>query len=421
MEEKSVFIANMDLFVAICGQLQSPAHREAAEHALSEFAASPSSMDDCQQVLLTVADPTARWQAASIIGGEGLRRWTSLGDDGGSELCMFFLRYALEQYQSTPPFVRAKLLQMLAVLWKRGALDGEGQSQGRAYDALFAQVKEAVVANEHEAQVVGMEALRALVEEYSTSKSSVLGLSLEFHRAVRRRFERRYILDVFTLAIGRTHALVASMQSGGAQQPDDAQYELLGTCLRLLVEILSWRFGADAYTSGDMGGMVCVASGAVIRAPMFRPGAAWREILLNDTLLPLAFDLYGIVQVHVRCAVVRSWFLVRYGCGSLSGCAVVRLCGVVRGSLWRWIAVALITSLLVSLLVSLLSPCLVPVPVSYPLPPRLPGPPHSYRTWNRAICRTSHDSSSYISGRSVGRSTRTTRSEHRSVRRCSTV
>ena len=413
----------MDQFVAICGQLQSPAHREAAEHALSEFADSPSSMDDCQQVLLTVADPTARWQAASIIGGEGLRRWTSLGDDGGSELCMFFLRYALEQYQSTPPFVRAKLLQMLAVLWKRGALDGEGQSQGRAYDALFAQVKEAVVANEHEAQVVGMEALRALVEEYSTSKSSVLGLSLEFHRAVRRRFERRYILDVFTLAIGRTHALVASLQGGGAQQPDDAPYELLGTCLRLLVEILSWRFGADAYTSGDMGGMVCVASGAVIRAPMFRPGAAWREILLNDTLLPLAFDLYGIVQVNERCAVcgvrlcdcavVRcgSWFVVRSGCGSLS--------------LITFLLAALLTAplaaLLAALLVSLLPPYLVPVPVSFPLAPRLLGPPHPCRTWNRASCRTSHGSSSYISGRSVGRSTRTTWSEHRSVRRCSTV
>eukprot|EP00947_MAST-08B_sp_MAST-8B-sp1_P005614 g5614.t1 len=283
----------MDLhtFDQICAHLHDPSKRAVMEEHLRELGDAADALDRCRAFLEATSEPGSQFHAATILGSTALKRWAGFPPDAQAQLRLFFLSFVLERAAALPAFVRAKLLQMFAVLWKRATLeDADG------YAGAFEHVKQLVASDDVAPQLVGLHALNALVEEYSTSRSTALGLPLEFHREARLRFERSLLPEVFALSLARLQAVVGSLQQQQQQQQQqqDDTGQLIHACLRLSVEVLNWTFGIEGAMATSSMNSLC--AGLSPGPTMFRPGPSWRGVLVESEILPLAFSMYEVVR-----------------------------------------------------------------------------------------------------------------------------
>jgi len=205
--------------------------------------------------------------------------------------------YSLNYSQENPILMRSiwkELVHALALMCKRGWFDDELQKH-----KMFEKARTWLELRQGDApelrHLIGLGLLDALVDEFSSSKASAIGVSFSFHWKCHYAFEREGLLESFVLGANVLKSLAESNFASLKQSKIAA--ETVRSCLSLCSDCLSWSFGsedASAEWAFELASALARSEDAQVTPPeRIRPGSAWREALLTNDLVTTLFRLYS--------------------------------------------------------------------------------------------------------------------------------
>lgn len=174
------------------------------------------------------------FEAAGLLKDALIREWKTIPDGDLKSWKTYLLNYVVTK-TSLSAFVRERILQVVAIMVKRGSVEDLGADRGQ----ILTEVEHLVVGGSPACQVVGCSVLAAIMQEYaSTVKSSDVGLRWEIHFRVKRQFEATDLKRIFQFTV---RALLAFGGESG-RSPDQESCVILSRLLAIADTILNWFF-----------------------------------------------------------------------------------------------------------------------------------------------------------------------------------
>ena len=289
-----------------------------AQAVFVEFQKMKQPFELCRKMLEGPQSPYVKFQAASCLKSGVIRDWNYLrGEDQKS---VHLLQYLLQYVTTNPslePFVREQLLLVSAILLKRIGIEENATggpvrlSESKEKDAssvvrnillTIMNMQSAAASNEgHEIRervhhmFVSTSFLQAVLTEYSSStRASDFGLPWIKHLDAKKRFELKYLKDIFNLTLETLNKVIHSspeLVNRLMQQHERDITDLLLRLLQLLETMFTWNFEIITIISSQYA--IQVDS---IETPIFQPSIDWKDTLVNESVIQFLFFLYHEVR-----------------------------------------------------------------------------------------------------------------------------
>ena len=176
------------------------------------------------------------------------------------------------------------LLQVIAIMVKRRSVEDGGEDRG----VVISEVQQLIRSSGHQQmQLIGCSIITALMQEYATTvKSSDVGLPWEVHFKAKKQFESTDLQNIFRFSVGALRELAANLVL-----PLGEEMRNLVRRLTVISEtVLSWTFINVNLPKK----LISVFESD--QNPSLRPGAAWKEVMLDPSLVSFFFDLHWRVR-----------------------------------------------------------------------------------------------------------------------------
>eukprot|EP00940_MAST-03C_sp_MAST-3C-sp2_P001311 g1311.t1 len=290
-------------FESACEKFRTHATRAEAERYLVAFKNAPDAIDRAMRVLQRSSASFAKFQATCAVRDVVLRKWNRAEPKQRDRIRETLFRYAIERYDAMEPFLAKQILQTVAVFYKREwAESADPQFKTRTFERV------AALLNAPKTIDCGNTFLGVLVGEFLSTRSSALGLRLEWHRKTRRAFESVGLQQCLVLG----HAQTARFSAAPGVE-DEPKIRAFVKFLKLFLQIMAFDFGGSGNESDSDSEIVC-------------PGPQWRNALLGSGLAGTLFGTYG----HLRRRKDRHRFR---GALHLSREAMIRMASI-RGDIF---------------------------------------------------------------------------------------
>ena len=257
------------VFTSACDRLLHGTADEkiASEGLLLQYRKSDGAILMAQELVKNSPHGFVQFQAALTLRHAVVEQWTSLSQERRSQI-----QFGLANMMPTvSPAVAKQLLQVLALTWKLGWLIMNEAQVGQVLKDVESLV----------AQGAGLWLVKAMVEEFSSSRATQVGQSFAFHRECHSSFEVRGLRECFCMVLDVLNS--------------DLPEEKARAALDALEVICCWQFTNEKGKMGvfevdlklgrtDNGGMLSETS--------FRPGATWRNIVLGQNVFKRLMGCY---------------------------------------------------------------------------------------------------------------------------------
>ena len=237
-----MFSITIEWWESVCLELsRNPA---SATKTITDFRDSDQALEASKYFLQpsTCCTPSAQFQAALILQYVCLKHWSKLSLNEIHELrnTLWTLLHSSLTAGTMPSFAVNKIMQVYALLWKRGWQECDSASK----QMLFMQIKSFM--QNHEYMKFGASLLRIILEEFCSRSSAEIGLPMEFHRIAHNAFEENGLdegLEISTQCLSISFTILNTVT-------DDMQNVILAASTvaessKLMVEVLSWDFGSS--------------------------------------------------------------------------------------------------------------------------------------------------------------------------------
>jgi len=291
MDEVALEQARLQLETA-CAWFEDPSTRQQAEKALLDFRQVESPLRVCRYIIEHSASSAARFQALLTLREAAVRDWGHLPEDHRRSLRAYLMQCLLSGTAGSDQLVGAQLAALLAQVIKRGWTDQSKEEREHIFQELEAAV---AGSGDFGARRRSMEALSAVVTEFSPPTASAMGLPWAYHERCRMSLEADFLQRFFAHACGVARQIAAS---GAAASGSDQG--ACRACIQLLSNILGWDFqrGGGGIGGGGFGYVPESAQkgGAGTETMQVHLGPGWRPILLEPGAFRWLLDLVAALQ-----------------------------------------------------------------------------------------------------------------------------
>ena len=166
---------------------------------------------------------------------------------------------------------------------KRQSVEDSGVDRA----VVIEEVKQLITSGNQQMQMMGCAIITALMQEYATTvKSSDVGLAWEVHFKVKKQFEVTDLKTIFLFSVAALKELAPQFEFPMSQ---DMEY-LVRRLVMISETVLTWTFINVNLPKK----LISVFESD--QSPSLRPGLAWKEIMLDQTLVSFMFDLHWRVR-----------------------------------------------------------------------------------------------------------------------------
>ncbi|KAL5009683.1 hypothetical protein ScPMuIL_011988 [Solemya velum] len=259
--------------------------RHTAENVILAFRKTKLPYNTCRFILENSKCDYVLFQAATTIKESVVREWTLLSAEDIESLRSFLLRF-ITQNISLQSYVREQILQTVAVILKRGTVDTKGANR----ETLFQDVTQLISSGNVTMQLVACSMLTALLNEYSSSsRTSSMGFTWEFHTRCKRAFEENDLKRVFLFAL----QVLNEIEKQPSPLPREAT-AVLNRLLSISEHVLCWEFTPKSNILSNFNGFFSILQ--MNQNITLKPNDTWRETLLDKNMLQLFFRVHKKVR-----------------------------------------------------------------------------------------------------------------------------
>ncbi|KAJ0183373.1 hypothetical protein K1T71_001349 [Dendrolimus kikuchii] len=282
--------------------------RHQAESVFLEFRSTKNPYQLCREILEKSTSDYVLFEAAGLIKSALIREWSLLSDNDIISLREYLLSYLLNK--DTPPFLREKLLQTIAIIIKRGSID----DGGRERKVLLGELEKIILSSPINQQKLACALILAIMQEYAiTVKSADVGLIWEVHFRLKKSFEALDLKRIFRFTVGVLEQIVRS-----GHRPEGEQALLTKQLLTIVETVLCWSHVSPLLSKRLIGAFEAIYESDT--APALRLSLNWRDTIMQPELLSLFFEIHMYVRSNPDLASPSLICLVQLA--SLSGVVV---------------------------------------------------------------------------------------------------
>uniref|UniRef100_A0A1B6DRC6 Exportin-4 n=2 Tax=Clastoptera arizonana TaxID=38151 RepID=A0A1B6DRC6_9HEMI len=237
----------------------------------------------CKHIFETCKLDYVIFENAGTLKDALVREWASLQEEEIKALQCYLLQYLIRN-PSMAVFVREKILQVIAIMVKRGSVHDFGQERGK----LLNEVEQLILNGDLPQQILGCSIISALMQEYATTvKSSDVGLTWETHFKAKKMFEVSDLKRILQFTV-----LVLSQIC--QRDPPFPQPVLLKHLLSISESILNWGFISANLPKRLIGVFEAVYESD--QSPSLKLNVSWKDVILNPNLIQLYFDIHWKIR-----------------------------------------------------------------------------------------------------------------------------
>ncbi|KAI9025604.1 armadillo-type protein [Hyaloraphidium curvatum] len=267
---------------AASSQLQQPATRSHAEQVLLAFRRAPNVLPVCRYILDHTEDSGIQFQVGLAIREAAVREYALLGPEELDGLQSYLLGYVYER-PTLEKYVRDTLFSCITVIIKRGWLDDSEEKR----QAILHRITDLLNGDLY-GKRLSLGLLHALLGEFSSEKSSSVGLTWDFHNRCKAAFEKEELRHVFDIAL---QVVRAALGSDSWWYPYADGQNLVGSALAALAACLSWDFSKKDTALGTTISKRPQEIDEVVGTPDFPE--TWRDVLVRPDVLDAFFTAYN--------------------------------------------------------------------------------------------------------------------------------
>ncbi|CAG0917966.1 unnamed protein product [Notodromas monacha] len=241
----------------------------------------------CKYLLESGQDHMIVFQAVSTLKDAIIREWSVMPPQELTQLRTYLLQYVIRkmQHEAIIFAVREKLIQLIALMVKREAIDDNGEKK----TVFLKHVYKLVSNGEPHEKVVGSSLICAILQEFAVmTKSSDIGLPFATHFSAKKDFEQQDLLEMFRFTL--------KMLTELERMPhpySEHQESLYDSCLQSAESILTWTFVSNFNLPRKVQSAYETDSTFT-----FRPPTSWKDSVLKPDILQLFFSIY--YRLHPR-------------------------------------------------------------------------------------------------------------------------